>query len=141
MSVVTDIADAMVDALNGSTFSETFEAVRSFRPRYAMKDLDTLRVTVVPKSRTQEQLTRTSNREEIEIDVGIHKQVGADESAIADMLDLADEIIDFFDRMVLDDAKAIGVTNDPVYDPAKINEDNVFFTVLTFRWFLARTAP
>lgn len=139
MSVVTDIADAMVVALNGASFTQAFTAVRSFRPRYTMPELATLRVTVVPKSRTQEQLTRTSNREDIEIDVGIQKQVGADDSAIADLLDLADEIIDFVDRNEIGGAKWLGVTNDPVYDPVRINEDNVFFTVLTFRMLLVRT--
>lgn len=139
MPVVTDIADAVVDALNGYSFSETFTAVRSFRPRYDLTELATLRVTVVPKSRTQEQLTRTSNREDIEIDVGIQKQVSTDDGAVEDLMELADEIVDFMDRNEVGGAKWMGMTNDPIYDPTYLTEKNVFFTVLTFKMMLVRT--
>ena len=139
MPVVTDIADAVVDALNGYSFSETFTAVRSFRPRYDLTELATLLVTVVPKSRTQEQLTRTSNREDIEIDVGIQKQVSTDDGAVEDLMELADEIVDFMDRNEVGGAKWMGMTNDPIYDPTYLTEKNVFFTVLTFKMMLVRT--
>ena len=50
MSLIIDIADAVVARLNAGQFSRPLEAVRRYRPVFDLQELQTLRVSVVPKS-------------------------------------------------------------------------------------------
>ncbi|MBI5864862.1 MAG: hypothetical protein HZB38_10205 [Planctomycetes bacterium] len=50
MSTVIDIADAVVASLNAGTFSQTFEAERKYQPVFELPDMQTLHVSVVPRS-------------------------------------------------------------------------------------------
>jgi len=49
MARIADIADAVVTALNGHTFSQPLTAARAYRPVFDLKDMTDLHVTVVPK--------------------------------------------------------------------------------------------
>jgi len=51
VSVITDIAEAVKDALNGQDFSQAFTAERHYQPLFELKDMKTLHVTVVPRGR------------------------------------------------------------------------------------------
>jgi hypothetical protein len=48
MSVITDVAEAIVAELNAATFSQPVNAVRAYLPQYKLTEMQSLHVTVVP---------------------------------------------------------------------------------------------
>jgi hypothetical protein len=111
MSVLADIADAIVTELNeapGGTFASdvedppgtwtrAFEAERLYLPVFELKDMATLHVSVVPKAKVSEMTTRKATADEYQVDVAVQKQVDPETLAEVDLLmDLVQEIEDFF---------------------------------------------
>jgi hypothetical protein len=78
MSVITDIADAVVASLNAGTFSEPFTAERLHQPSFELADLQTLRVSVVPKSLEIRNASRQHSFFDCTIDVGLQQKVDDD---------------------------------------------------------------
>lgn len=139
MSVIVDIAEAVKNELNGHHFSQSFTAVRTYLPVYELKDMGTLHVTVVPKSRELQLETRRDVRRDYEIDIAVQKRFSADTAAEIDpLMTLVEEITDFFvpGRMTsYPAAVCFPATNNPVYSPAHMRRMRQFTSVvtLTFR--------
>lgn len=144
------IAEAMVTALNGGSFSLSFMAERSYVPVRRLEDLGTLRVTVVPSGRELEILDR-SRRAMVShsIDVGVQQRIGTGTMTEAQILAacdplaaLVEEISDFlqYAPLAVTDAVCTEVRNAPIYSPQHIDERRVFTSVLTFVYQLPRVA-
>lgn len=148
-AVVIDIANAVVSELNAATLSLAFTAERRYVPRFKLRknqpgegadlpDLETLRVTVVPRELSAATLTRRSHDFDYLIDVAVQKRLDDDEPATVDpYMRLTEEVIDLFRGGTLTtvDAKCVAVANEPIYAPELLNDANVFTSVvtLTFR--------
>jgi len=91
MTGAADIADAVVSELNAGEFSWAFTAVKAYRPEYELKDLTTLRVTVVPREASPGRLSRSVRWSDYRIDIGVQKKVSSDAEADA-LMDLVEEI-------------------------------------------------
>jgi hypothetical protein len=142
MSVIIDIADAVVAALNGATFTQTFTAVRAYVPVYELTDLGTLRVTVVPRELSLVPLTRNADTGEYLIDVAVQKVLGRDNADIDPFMTLAEDITDLFRGSTLatyTDAKCTAVANAPIYDPGHLDERRVFTSVVTLTFVVVRS--
>jgi hypothetical protein len=50
MAVILDIADAVVDQLNATTFSQALTAERHYQPRFELSEMTELKVSIVPRS-------------------------------------------------------------------------------------------
>ncbi len=50
MNTLVAVADAVVASLNAGTFSQQFTAERKYVPAFELAEMQTLHVTVVPKS-------------------------------------------------------------------------------------------
>lgn len=137
-AVMVQIADALVEALNGEQFSQDFVAVRRYRPLYELKDLETLRVTVVPHALTLERASRADHQVDYQVDIGVQKRV-ADDEASDDLMALVEEIADFCITLNLETPGAVctAVENDPIYAPDHLEEMRCFTSVqtVTFRKF------
>ena len=135
MARITDIADNLTTALNAESFSMAFTAQRAYRPAFELKDLATLRVTVVPKALELTDATRGLIQNDIQIDVGVQKKLDAvaTESAQADaLMGLVEEMADFIQSSgTFGGAQVISVANDPIYAPEHFDEVRVFTSVLT----------
>ena len=138
MSLVTDIADAVVAELNGvdpGTFSEAFTAERRVLPEFALEDLAGLKVSIVPKAVEISGSTRSVCQYEISVDIGLQKKLGSDlDAEVAALGTLVDEVADFLRRRPLAAtpwAAWVSASNDPVYAPAHLSEQRVFTSVLT----------
>ena len=83
MSLMLDIADAVVVALNAASvdevLSQTFVSARAYTPRGDLKDYGTLVVTVVPVSSSAELVTRARSQETYTLDVAVQKRSKADD--------------------------------------------------------------
>ena len=156
-AVVVEIAEAVRDALNGASLSMAFDAERLYVPRFrlhaktpddaGLPDLETLRVSVVPRELSLASLNRGADDFDYVVDVAIQKRLDSDGPAEVDpyML-LAEEVVDLFRGKALEDsfgrASCVQAANLPIYSPEFLNDANVFTSVvtLTFRLARARTA-
>ena len=134
MSVVTDIAQAVVTMLNAHHgFSQAFTAVRAYRPVYELQTMATLHVTVVPKGLALELSDRShAQRRDVRIDVAVQKKA-ANDTEIDGLMALVEEIAGYVKDMDLGSCAAVWLRteNEPIYSPEHLAELGVFTSVLT----------
>jgi hypothetical protein len=142
IAVITQIADAVVEALNAGTFSWTFTARRDYLPIYELEDVKDLRVTVVPKGVAIQSSGRNSNQHDVEIDVAVQKKLAKVEAAEIDpLIALVEEIADHFrfKRLIsYTSAVWIKTENEPVYAPEHLDQFRVFTSILTLTFRVIR---
>ena len=142
MSIVTRMAKAVTAELNrDQEFSVPFEAVFSVRPSYELKELNTIRVIVVPKALEIERVSRISSKYLVTVDIGIMQRLGkmTPEEAVESLGDLVDEIADFLSDRPLEEFKAatfVSITNDPIYVPEFLTQNRTFMSVLSVKYVL-----
>jgi len=103
MSRHLDIADAVVKALNGHTFSQGFTAMRAYRPVRRRENLAALTVTVIPAGFTTEIADRTRRQSRYSVDVALQRSVKPDSLVECDAVyELKEEVEAFFAMKRLD---------------------------------------
>ncbi len=133
MSVITDIADAVTESLNSGSFSETFTAERLHQPSFELTELQTLRVSVVPKSVEIRNASRQHSFFDCAIDVGLQQKVD-DDARVDELLVLAEEIADHLRLKRLDDypqAAWVAIEHDPVVASEHLDQHRQLTSVLT----------
>lgn len=135
------VAEAVTTALNaeGAGWSQEFTAERRYSVSFDLKDLATLKVSVVPKSITFSGGSRAKEMAECTVDVAVQKKVK--DGAEADtLMVLAEEIGDAFrkvEKLGATGAVYVGKAQEPAYVPEHMS--NLVFTgVLTLRFKLLR---
>lgn len=133
MARVTDIADAVVAAMNGHTFSQAFTAARAYRPVFELQDMKDLRVTVVPKAVELTTAGRGLAQSDVQIDIGVQKKLAdTDDAEIDALMGLVQEIADFIRATGrFGDAAWIKTDNAPIYSQEHLGELRQFTSVLT----------
>ena len=141
MSLALTIANAVKTELNSApagSFEIEFTAETKLIPAYELSELQTLKITVVPKTVSIAASTRSQSQYDISVDIGIQKRVGKNvEEDSLPLLKLADDISDYLRNQTLADApwaKFLSVTNDPIYDPGLLIEKRTFTGVLTLTY-------
>ena len=143
------VADAVVAALNGHTFSAPYNAplgsARYYVPVFNLAALATLKVSVVPQASNTTLATRQRLQEvEYRISVGITQAVPDMTPASCDPLSgLVQEVQDFLIQTPLVMTagtlrpSTIALSNEPIYDPDKLEFESVFQSVLnvTYKGF------
>jgi len=136
-----EIADAVVTALNGHTFSLPMTCARQYLPRHALADLDTLQVTVVPQGVKSTLLTRGGDSENLhQIQIGLQQHVSdVNDATVVDPLTaLVDEIQNFLLATTLYGASCIEVQsiigNDALFAADHMTNDNVLTSVIAARF-------
>lgn len=95
MSRTTALAEAIKDILTAASLSQGFTAVRGYSIMYALKDMTTLRVTVIPIEVDTEPLNRVSNIDTCTVDVVVGKKVDPSDNTACDaMATLTEEIVE-----------------------------------------------
>jgi hypothetical protein len=137
MALITDIADAVVDALNGApegTFGQEFQAIRRNEPTFDLEKLADLVVCVAPKSISETPASRSSFQTDYGIDVGVLKRV-ADQDEQDGLLTFMDELRRFFRAFRPSPeglmAVCVKTDNEPPYWPQHLRELRQFTSVLT----------
>jgi len=137
MAIVVDIAEAIKDELNATTFSLPFTAERSYVPQFELKELKTLHVTVVPRTEEDEIEARNRQREQYEIDIAVQQRLTAETNAVLDpKMELVQEIKDHFRNrsLVSDTAHWIRSRIEPIYAPDHIDQLRQFTSVITLTY-------
>jgi len=142
MSAITAIADAMVAELNAAAWGLPFTATRTYLPRYKLEDMDTLHVTVVPKTDTVLAGDRGKSRHDYQLDVAVQKKLeAADNAEIDPLVTLTEEIADYFrgKRLALLPSAVWGTTEvRAIYDPEHLVELGQFTSLVTFTFRVMR---
>jgi hypothetical protein len=133
MALIADIADAVVTALNGHTFSQPFTAARAYRPVFDLKDMTDLHVTVVPKGVELTTAGRGLAQSDVQIDIGVQKKLASGDNAEIDpLLGLVQEIAEFIRATGrFGDAAWVKTENTPIYSQEHLGELRQFTSVLT----------
>ena len=146
MSLVIAIADAVVAVLKAEPLK--LDAVRAYRPEFELPELKTLRVSVVPQGIEITSLNRSVNQHDVSIDVAVQKKVDPANHAVLDSLmtqvqQIADELR--LRRLDLPGNGSGGGTaiwikteNSPIYSTDHLQTKQVFTSVLTFTFRVAR---
>ncbi|OPZ26316.1 MAG: hypothetical protein BWZ02_02078 [Lentisphaerae bacterium ADurb.BinA184] len=134
MSVAFDIAAAVAAELN-TGFAGEFTATLTALPGAGIDDLETSRVSVVPRAVQPAQATRTRRGLDVTVDIGIQRKVGADlESDVPALAGLAQRVLDFLWRRPLAAAPTavfLDAVNEPVFAPEHLEQLRVFTSVVT----------
>lgn len=145
MSTITTIADAVVARLNAGSFSENFTAERHYQPSFDLTDLETLRVSVVPRSLAILGASRRQSQYDAQIDIGIQKRLSAepsdDQAEIDALLTLAEEIADYlrFERLAeAPEAVWVALAQEPVVATEHLEQHRQFTTILTVTYRVLR---
>jgi hypothetical protein len=133
VSIIADIADAVVAALNGQSFSQSVTAQREYRVEYNLKDMKDQRVTVVPKAVEMTTAGRGLAQNDIQIDLAVQKKLTAgDNPEIDTLMGLVQEIAEFVRATGrFGDAMWVRAENTPIYSQEHLGEMRLFTSVLT----------
>ena len=133
MSTIAAIADAVVTALNGHSFSQPFTAARAYLPVYDLKDMADLHVTVVPKGMEMSTAGRGLAQSDVQIDIAVQKRVDPEDNAEIDtLMGLVQEVAEFIRATGrFGDASWVKTDNSPIYSPEHLGELRQFTSVLT----------
>lgn len=132
-----DLANAVVTSLNEDTYSMNFTAVMSLFPFYEIKDLSTLRVTVMPKNLEITRVTRSSSEFNYEIDIAVQKVVDlSDNSSLINLAKLALSIASNFKNKIYSNlgAACFGQNVNPIFSTEHIQPPSVFTSIVTLKF-------
>lgn len=142
MSTIIAVADAVTTSLNAGTFSQEFTAERRYQPSFELSDMETLRVSVVPKSVSITNATRQHSFFDCAVDIGVQKKLDVDDPAQIDaMVDLVDEIIDHLRLKrpeAFPEAAWLSIEHEPVFAAEHLDQLRQFTSVLTVMYRLRR---
>jgi hypothetical protein len=142
LSTIIQIADAVVAQLSAATFSQPITAARHYVPSFELKEMNELRVTVVPKGMVVSPLDRSRLTHDAQIDLAVQKKFATGDAAEIDpLMALVEEIADHFRQRRLDSFPAahwIKTEHKPIYAQDHWEELRQFTSVVTLTFRVAR---
>ena len=142
MPILTDIAQAVTDALGTLAYGEPVIIERSYLPRFELADMSQLRITVVPAAIEVASASRAQAVERYRIDIGVQKKLTADDlQAIDTLIQITQQIADLFRfRRLPSLASAVWVKteHEPLYDPQHMEELRQFTAVIRLTFQVVR---
>lgn len=132
--LLLQVAEAVTYEINLGVYSQSVSAVRFYQPRFDLKEMDTLHVSVVPRSISEKQLSRALVAYDCGIDVGIQQRSPMDQSTLDALTRLVAEIADRLRNnslTALPEARLMELKNEPVFAPDHLDELRQFTSVLS----------
>ena len=130
MSAVSTLAEAVAETL------ADFHAEVLFFPEFELRDIEEMKVIVVPLSEEYKPLSRTQHEEILKVQVGFLKRGGEDE--LPELLRTIEGLgLGFLNRQ-LAGATCVGVAYNPIYYPEHLRERNQFTSVIELAFKLFR---
>jgi len=138
MAQITSLADNIVATLNAGSYSMTLTAERKIRVRADLSVIQDLVVWVVPRSVTQEVNTRVSDMATYTVQIAVMKAAVTDEE-IDGLMDLVEELASEISRVNYDGFRYSAQSNDPIYEPNRIDDEAVFMSIIEVEYKGLRT--
>jgi len=129
MSAVLQIAEAVTRSL------ASYQAKLLFFPEYELRELEEMKVAVVPLSEEYKPLSRDRHEEILKVQVGFLKRGTEDE--LPALLQTVETLGLGFLNKRFGDATCVGVAYNPIYSPEHLRERGQFTSVieLSFKQF------
>ena len=129
MSAVITLAEAVAETLSD------FHAEVLFFPEYELRDIEEMKVVVVPLAEEFKPLSRTQHEEILKVQVGFLKRGCEDE--LPELLRTVEGLGLGFLNKPLAGAMCVGVAFNPIYSPEHLRERGQFTSVieLSFKQF------
>lgn len=122
MPDVTDIANAVAAEL------AAYHAEVLFCPEFELRDLEELKVCVVPLAVQYKIISRAASEEILKVQIGFLKRAGEDD--LEELLTTVEALgLGFLGRKIAG-ATCIGVAYDPIYSPEHLRERRQFTSVI-----------
>lgn len=143
--VISQIAQAVTDALNAGVaeqaFDAEFTAVRAYLPQYELPEMADLKVTVVPKQIVLTGGSRSAAQQDVAIDVAVQQRVDPqDLNAVDELMELVESIAGYLRTRRLDldglHASWLNAEHEPIYAPEHMEQMNQFTSILTVTYRL-----
>lgn len=137
MAVVAAIAQAVTEELNaaGAALPATFLAERAYEPVYDAEELKALRVTVVPRALSIEQVNRAAAANEVQVDVAVQRKLDAPTPAAVDpLLELIEAIVAYLRGRRLAAAPGaawVRAAIAPLWEPQMLRDARILTAVAT----------
>ncbi len=142
MATINNIADAIVAELNAATFSQSVTAARHYLPRFELTEMQTLHVSVVPKSIVLAGGDRSRSQGDYSVDIAVQRKFQTGDNAELDALaNLVEEIADHFRAKRLSsypNAAWLKTEQSVLYAPEHMEELRQFTSVLTLTYRVLR---
>ena len=137
-SLLMAVADDVTLGLNQGTYSLAVTALRLYQPKFELKEMDSLHVSVVPRSILEKRVSRKLVAFDCGIDIGVQQRVGNDAAQLDGLSALVTELSDRLRTLTLPSypgARLVELSNDPVYAPDHLSQLQQFTSVIraTFR--------
>lgn len=132
-SVLNAVADAVVESLNQATFSLSFAAARHYQPKFELKEMNELHVSVVPRGIVEKRISRSLTAFDCGIDIGVQQRVGTEKAQLDALSNLVTEIRDHVRDVKLPEyprSPVIELMIDPVFAPEHLDELRQFTSVV-----------
>ncbi|MBQ3332869.1 MAG: hypothetical protein IJG83_05555 [Thermoguttaceae bacterium] len=141
MSVAADLAQAITSDLKEQFDSQTCSVMLALVPRSNLKALhDKTIIMVCPrKLETEEDNRGVGAVYRVSVDVGILRQCSVENTAISELMNVVEDVFVFLRKKTLTgfpQAKWISATNKPIYDPQKILNESMFFSIVSATYIL-----
>jgi len=136
-ATILALADAVVEQLNATAFSQPLVAVRHYQPCFELSEMTELRVSVVPRSVASKALDRSRDGFDYRIDVAVQRKIEPTAGNLDALMELVEEIADHFRSHPLagfPQARCTEVANEPVYATEHLEEFRQFTSVLTLTY-------
>ena len=132
--LLLQVAEAVRYEINLGNYSQSVTAVRYYQPRFELAEMETLHVSVVPRSISEKQLSRALTSFDCTIDVGIQQRSSMDQTTLDELTKLVAEIAQRLRRnplTALPDARLMELHLDPVFAADHLDELRQFTSVLS----------
>ncbi len=138
MATTAEIAQAVVESVNAAVFSRPVTAVRAWLPVYDLGEMDALRVTVVPTTRSVALEHRSALRVDHRIEVAVQQRSDpADLAAVDALVALCGEIADHLSGSSLSglaDVRWAKTDHVLLAAPEHLNELRQFTGIIATTW-------
>ena len=105
-----------------------YHAEVSFCPEFNLRDIDEMKVVVVPLAVEYKTVSRAAREELLKVQIGFLKR--CDEDALSGLLDTVERLgLGFLGRKI-GDAICVGVAYNPIYVPEHLRERRQFTSVI-----------
>lgn len=142
MSVIVNIADAVVAELNASGLLPGVTAQRHYRPTFDLEDMKDLHVTVVPRGVEMTGASRSMVQSDVQIDVGVQKKPAElNQTELDGLMGLVEQIADHLRGRRLagaPEASWVKTENNPIFAAEHLEQLRQFTSVLTVTYRVLR---
>ena len=132
-SILLEVADGVTSLINLATLSQSFTAIRYYQPKFDLKEMDELHVSVVPRSITEKRLSRSLTAFDCAVDIGVQQRNDMSQLALDGLSNLVAEIAGLLRNNLLSgfsEARLIELSREPVFAPEHLDELRQFTSVV-----------